>query len=439
MQMNEMLIISVDDHITEPGTVFDNQLSGEAYASAPKFKTRPNGVNYWEYQGKQLQNVALNAVTGRVREEYGFEPTALSQLRKGCYDVNARVGDMDVNGIAASLNFPSFAGIDGRLFIEAPDKDKAIVHMRAYNDWHIDEWCGAHPDRFIPLGILPLWDPKATAQEVHRLAKKGCHAVTMSDNPTMAKLPSIHSDYWEPLWKAVNDCDTAICLHIGTGNIAPHCSPESPIEVNITTMPMAVAFGAADWLNLAALSRYPDMKICLSESGIGWIPYLMERADYSHYQHQVWTHSNQYFGDELPSARFKRHFSSCFIDDAYGLRNLDLIGEDNVCYEVDYPHSDAPWPNAPEILWRSARHLTDEQIDKVTHKNAMRLYNFTPFKKHTREQLTVGALRAKARAAGIDTTLISTGGAAPLAKGETPRPVTSGDVVKMYMKQAEPA
>ena len=439
MKMDDMVLISVDDHITEPATVFQNQLSGEALATAPTLKLKANGSNYWDYQGKKTQSVALNAVTGRVREEYGMEPTSLDQLRKGCWDVDARIGDLDINGAAASLNFPSFAGIDGGLFIHAEDKRQALTHMRAYNDWHIDEWCGAHPGRFIPLGILPLWDMQETAREVHRLADKGCFAVTMSENPTKRGMPSVHSDYWEPLWQAVTETETAICLHIGTGNISPHCSPESPIEANITTMPMAVAFGAADWMNMEALHRYTTMKIALSESGIGWIPYLLERADYAHEQHHVWTHSKQYFGDMKPSEVFKRHFSSCFIDDAYGLRNLDLIGEDNVCYEVDYPHSDAPWPNATETLWKSAQYLTDAQIDKVTHQNAMRLYKFNPFDHFTREELTVGTLRAKARAAGVDTALISTGGAAPLAEGESARPVTSADVVAMYMKHAEAA
>ena len=437
MRMEDMVLVSVDDHITEPGTVFDNQLSGEAYATAPKLKVKSNGVNYWEYQGKKVQSVALNAVTGRVREEYGMEPTALNQLRAGCYDVHARIGDMNINGVAASLNFPSFAGIEGGLFNNAQDKKQALTHLRAYNDWHIDEWCGAYPGRFIPLGILPLWDMDLAVAEIRRLADKGCFAITMSENPTLRGLPGVHTDYWEPLWKTVSDTDTAICLHIGTGNMSPHCSPESPIEANIATMPMAVAFGAADLLNLSALHRYPNLKLCLSESGIGWIPYLMERADYAHEQHHVWTHSNQYFGDMKPSEVFKRHFSSCFIDDAYGLRNLDLIGEDNVCYEVDYPHSDAPWPNAPEVLWKSAQFLTDAQIDKITHRNATRLYKFDPFAHHKREDLTVGALRAQAKAAGVSTDLISTGGAKPLADGETPRPVTSGDVVAMYAKHAE--
>src|ERR1700741_295646 len=130
MKMNDMVLISVDDHITEPGTVFDNQLSGEAYATAPKLKVKASGSNYWEYQGRKIQSVGLNAVPGRIREEYGMEPPSLDQLREGCWDVDARIGDMNVNGVAASLNFPSFAGIDGGLFIGAADKTQALVHMR---------------------------------------------------------------------------------------------------------------------------------------------------------------------------------------------------------------------------------------------------------------------------------------------------------------------
>jgi predicted TIM-barrel fold metal-dependent hydrolase len=437
MQMNDMVIVSVDDHITEPGNMFDNQLSGEALASAPKLRTSPTGKNYWEYQGQMIPSVALNAVTGRVKEEYGYEPTALSQLRKGCYDVHARIEDMNINGIAASLNFPSMAMMDGARFLMAPNKQLALTHLRAYNDWHVDEWCGAYPGRFIPLGILPFWDMAETVKEVRRLADKGCFAITMSENPTKSGLPSAHSDYWEPLWKVACETGTTINLHIGTGNQSPHCSEESPIEAWITTMPMAVSSGAADWMHMEALHRHPELKIILSESGIGWIPYLLERADYTHEQHSAWTHSKQYLNGMKPSEVFRRNFSSCFLIDAYGLQNIDKIGEDSVMFEVDYPHSDAPWPNAPELLWDTIKHLTDEQIDKITHRNAMRLYDFPMFDHHPRETLNVGALRAQAAAAGVDTTLISSGGASPLAPGEKPRPVLSRDIMYMFSKHEE--
>ena len=177
------------------------------------------------------------------------------------------------------------------------------------------------------------------------------------------------------------------------------------------------------------------MKIALSEGGIGWIPYFMERSDFSHERHKAWTHSR--FKGTKPSEVFRQHFLSCFIDDAAGLKNLDLIGEDMVAYECDYPHSDSLWPEVPEWLYKSVQHLTDLQINKVTHLNAMRFFRFDPFKHHRREDLTVGALRARAAADQVDITLQSFGGEKPLADGEAPRPITSGDVVKMFTRHRQ--
>ncbi len=437
MQMDDMVLISVDDHITEPGTVFDKHLTGDDYASAPKLRTTEKGTNFWEYQGKKIPSTGLNAVVGRPKDEYGMEPTALSQLRTGCYDANERVSDMNINGIAASLNFASFPGFDGGLFTLAPDKDQALVHLRAYNDWHVDEWCGSNPGRFIPCGLLPTWDMDATVAELKRLKAKGCNAVSINENPTARGLPSIHNARWEPLWKTATDLDIVLCLHIGGGNPAPHASMETPVEAWITTMPMSIAVGAADWLTLEALNRYPTMKLALSEGGIGWVPYFMERADFSHGQHYAWTHSD--YKGMKPSDVFKRHFLNCFIDDAFGLKNLESIGEDMVSYECDYPHSDSLWPHAPERLWDTIKGLNDRQIEKVTHGNAIRWFNFDLFKHHTREELTVGALRVAAAAAGVDTTPKSSGGAAPLAAGETARTITSGDIMRMMKEHSKAA
>ncbi|PHQ64062.1 MAG: amidohydrolase [Sphingobium sp.] len=433
MQMNNMVMISVDDHISEPPGMYDKHLSGDALASAPQFKTNAAGTNYWEYQGQIWPSIGLNAVVGRPREEYGMEPTSLEQLRKGVYDVHGRIDDMNVNGIASSLNFGSKVGMDGGRFYRAPDRDIALVHLRAYNDWHIDEWCAPYPDRLIPCAILPNWNMDESVREIERIAAKGCTAVSISDNPTIYGLPSIHNPYWEPMWKALVDHDIAICLHIGSGAQAPHASMETPIEAWITTMPISIATSAADWLNLGALHRYPDLKIALSEGGIGWIPYFLERADFSNEQHKAWTHS--IFQELKPSEMFKRHFLNCFIDDRFGLKNLDAINEDLVAYECDYPHSDSLWPNAPEHLWDSIQHLSVQQIDKITHLNAMRFFRFDPFKTRSKEELTVGALRAQAAKDNVDTRVISSGGAKPLAPGEVVRPVTSGDVMAMFKKQ----
>lgn len=435
MDMNDMVLISVDDHISEPPDMYDNHLSGDDLATAPKLRTTEGGTNYWEYQGMKMPSVGLNAVVGRPLEEYGMEPTHLEQLRKGVYDVHARIDDMNANGIAASLNFGTCVGFDGGKFHQAPDKAMALTHLRAYNDWHVDEWCGAYPGRFIPCGLLPTWDMDATVQEIKRLAAKGVTAVSLNENPTKQGLPSVHNEYWEPMWKAIVDANMVMCLHIGAGNPIPHASNETPIEAWIATMPMSSAVGAADWVNLEALHRYPDMRICLSECGLGWIPYFMERADFSHTRHQFWTNSRMTFGDLKPSDVFKKHFMVCFIDDAFGLQNLRFVNEDLVAYECDYPHSDTLWPECPERLWKTIDHLDDARIDKITHLNAMNWYSFDPFKHHSRESLTVGALRAKAAADGVDVTPASAGGLNPLEG--TKRVITSGDLFKMFAHHAE--
>ena len=432
MKMNDMVLISTDDHICEPPTMFDNQLSGDLLASAPKFLTDKNGKNYWEYQGRKKGSVGLNAVVGRPFDEYGMEPTSLDQLRDGCWDVHARVNDMDVDGIAASMCFGNAIVFDGQTFHTAPDKTLALRHMQAANDWHYDEWCMAYPGRFIPLGVLPTWDMDATVAEIHRLANKGFRALQMNENPTVQGLPSIHNDYWNPFFKAVADTDLTIALHIGSGNPAPHASMESPIEAWISTMPLSVSQGVSDWLQLEELHLYPGLRIAISEGSIGWVPYFMERADFSNSRHKAWTHSG--FDKIKPSELLQRHFLHCFIDDKFGLKNLDAVGEDNAAFETDYPHSDTLWPEAPEYLYESLGPLTDAQIDKVTHLNAIKWFKFDDFFAHfKREDMTVGACRARAAAKGVDVAPKSSGGAKPLADG---RPVTSGDVMTMFQTQA---
>src|SRR5262249_3248981 len=150
---------------------------------APKVIMTDDGTEAWEYLGKRAQSAGLNAVAGRAPEEYALDPQAYSDMRRGCFDVDERVRDMNANGVLASMNFPSWPGFAARQFLHTPDKDLALALLKAYNDWHIEDWCGAHPGRFIPLCLMPVWDAQLMADEVHRLAGKGCRAVSFSENP----------------------------------------------------------------------------------------------------------------------------------------------------------------------------------------------------------------------------------------------------------------
>jgi predicted TIM-barrel fold metal-dependent hydrolase len=429
MDLKDLIVVSVDDHIVEPPTMWDNHLTQAQKSFAPKLKRDENGKDFWLYEGRQIGGIGLNAVVGRMREEYGCEPISFDQMRRGAWDIHARIEDMNANGILACLNFPSVVSFDGALFHRFQNKANALTLLQAYNDWHIDEWCGSYPGRNIPNAIVPYWDVNETVKEIRRVVAKGCHAISFSDNPAKRGQPSIHDSQWEPFWKICAENEVVINIHIGSGNAAPHASDMSPIDAWITTMPISIVNSAADWLFLKAIQKYPTLKIALSEGGIGWIPYFLERADFTFEHHHAWTHSD--FGGRKPSDVFREHFMTCFIDDNFGLANLDHIGADNVCYECDYPHSDSVWPESAQRLLDSVKHLPDASIAKITHENALRLYKFDVFAKMGgKENCTAVALRALAT--HVDTMPKSYGGPAPLAPGEVARPVTSGDILRMF-------
>jgi predicted TIM-barrel fold metal-dependent hydrolase len=395
MNKEDMILISVDDHIVEPPDMFKNHLPNKYIDDAPRLVHNPDGSDMWKFRDTVIPNVALNAVAGRPKEEYGLEPQGLDEIRPGCYRVDERVKDMNAGGILASICFPSFPGFAGRLFA-TDDPEFSVALVQAYNDWHIEEWCGAYPARFIPMALPVIWDAEKCAAEVRRVSKKGVHALTFTENPAAMGYPSFHSEFWNPLWQALCDTNTVLNVHIGSSGKLAITAPDAPIDVMITLQPMNIVQAAADLLWSKPIKEYPDLKIALSEGGTGWIPYFLERADRTFEMHSTWTHQN--FGGKLPSEVFREHFLTCFISDPVGVKLRGEIGIDNIAWEADYPHSDSMWPGAPEELWDvlAANNVPADEINKMTYENAMRWYSFDPFTHIARDHATVRALRKAA-------------------------------------------
>jgi predicted TIM-barrel fold metal-dependent hydrolase len=405
VQLDDLILVSVDDHVVEPPHLFEAHLPQRWQDVAPRMVRRDDGTDVWQYEGKEIVNIGLNAVAGRPPDEYGMEPTSLHEMRPGCYDIHERVRDMDANGVLGSMCFPSFPNLCGQLFSRSKDKEAALAILQAYNDWHVEEWCGTYPGRFIPLMLPPIWDPPAMADEVRRMAAKGCHAVTFSENPEKLKLPSLHSDHWDPFWQACSDEGTIVCLHIGSSSSLVITAQDAPIDVLITLQPVNIVQAAADLMWSPVLRKFPDLRVALSEGGIGWIPYFLERLDWIYTRHHAWT--GQDFGGRLPSDVFRERIVTCFIDDPTGIAIRDRVGIDSICWEADYPHSDSTWPTSPEYLMKSLDGVPDAEIDKITYQNAMRHFRFDPFAEHPKAECTVGALRRRAAGAGVDTAPLS--------------------------------
>jgi predicted TIM-barrel fold metal-dependent hydrolase len=406
MNMDDLILVSVDDHVIEPANMFEDFIPAKYLDRAPKLISDDVGEK-WVFGEGETRNVGLNAVAGRVPEEYGLEPTNFDEIRIGCFDVDERVKDMNANGVLGSLNFPSMARFCGQFFASraSQDPDLALAVLHAYNDWHIDAWCGAYPERFIPCTIPPIWDPQLMAAEIHRTAAKGSHCVSFSMNPHALGLPSLHSDHWDPFWAACDETDTVVTLHIGSGGLEVQTSPDAPMNVRITCSGINIYPTAADLVWSPVFQKFKNVKIALAEGGVGWIPYFLERIDYTYEHHKAWTRPD--LGGQLPSEIFRERIITCFIVDKFGLGNLDAMNEDMVAWECDYPHSDTTWPRSPEVVWDSVQGLSDEQINKITHANAMRLFSFDPFATRPRARCTVGALREEA--AGRDVSNVSHG------------------------------
>jgi predicted TIM-barrel fold metal-dependent hydrolase len=366
-------IISVDDHIVEPRHAFEGRFPAEFKDRAPRVVEAEDGSETWLYDGHVLPNVGFNAVVGRPVSEYSFEPARFDQMRRGAWDIHHRVRDMDLAGICSSMNFPSFLpGFAGqRLQLIVNDPKLALASVRAWNDWCIEEWAGSYPGRIIPMQLPYLLDVDVAADEIRRNADRGFKALTFSEAPDKLGLPSLHTGYWDPLMAACEETDTVVSLHIGSSGQSPSTSPDAPPDVVGVLFFGHAMFSATDWLYSQIPVRFPKLKLCMSEGGIGWVAGLLDRLDHVlKYQEMYGT----WQGDLTPREVMQRNFWFCAIDDPSGFEIRHHIGVDHILIESDYPHADSNWPDTQSHFERQFRGIPDEEVQAMAWRNASKLF-----------------------------------------------------------------
>ena len=374
-------VISVDDHLVEPPHMFENRMPKRFVDRAPRVLVNDDGSESWLVDGTLLDQVGFNALAGRELPEEGdtHDPVTFAEMRRSAWDIRMRVADMDLDGIYASVCFPSFiAGFGGiRLETTSPDRDYSFALMQAWNDWNIEEWCGSFPERMIPCQLTWLHDPEIAAKEVERNAERGFKAVTFPESPHLAGFPSLHVGYWDPLIRACAETDTVMCVHTGSAGKLPEGAPDAPADLS------SALFGAGysltttvDWLYSRYPVKFPNLKIVITEGGIGWVPSLLDRLDHHYVQlgdrRKLWTES-----DLAPADVLKRNFFFCLLDEPSAMIQLDRMGPENILYETDFPHGDASWPNTHALLDRHFKGtgVSPEVACQITWQNASKLFN----------------------------------------------------------------
>ena len=368
-------MISVDDHLVEPPETFEGRMPSRFKDLGPRVIEEEDGSQVWLIEDRKIPNAGANAQVGRPYSEYSREPTRFDQMRRGAWDVHARVADMDLAGIWGSLCFPSMvAGFAGARFAEAKDQEFGLAAMRAWNQWHREAWVGAYPDRFIPQQVTWLRDPEIAAKEIYLNAERGFTSLSFPEMPEKLGLPSIYTGYWDPVMRACEETGTVLSLHVGSASSVVTGSSDAIAEVVTSLFFVGSIITTSDWLFSKIPVRFPNLKIAISEGGIGWVPALIDRIEHcSRYR--------EYTGgwmdvDLSPVDVLRRNFWFCALDDTAGFLLLDRIGEDRVTVESDYPHTDTTWPDTQNYLKQQLGFLPPETIEKLTWKNASELYNF---------------------------------------------------------------
>jgi predicted TIM-barrel fold metal-dependent hydrolase len=364
-------VISVDDHVVEPPHLFSTWLPAGLVDRGPQMVETDTGALVWEFEGKIFKQVGMNAVAGRRPETVAMEPFRLDQMRAGCYDVHARVKDMDTGGIWAMLNFPSqITGFSGRVFFTAKDTEVGLACVRAWNDWLYNEWYLAYPERVIPGGITYLADPAEAVREIERNAARGFTSVTFPERPHAIGLPSLWDrDHWDPIIRACVETDTVISLHVGSSGMHPF-PPGAPIlELGATLFGQMSLGACCEWLWSGFPRDYPTLKIAMSEGGIGWVPMLVDRLD------NIVDRSGYGRGwADRPADVLRRNFWFCTIDDPSTIALRDVIGVDHIMLETDYPHGDGTWPHTQDVIEKAWAGIPAAEMRKMCSQNAAALY-----------------------------------------------------------------
>src|SRR5262249_38036641 len=221
--------------------------------------------------------------------------------------------------------------------------------VRAWTGGLLEGGSEPPPDRIVPLGITYLGDPRLASDEIRRNAERGFRSVTFPERPHAVGLPSLwERDHWDPIIAACTETDTVISLHVGSSGV-PSFPDGAPAQQLAATLFGQLALGACtEWLWSEYPMRHPDLKIAMSEGGIGWVAMLLDRLDYI-----VDTSSYGQLWDERPSDVLKRNFWFCSLDDPSTIDTRHRIGVENIMIEVDYPHGDSTWPDTQLVIERT--------------------------------------------------------------------------------------
>jgi predicted TIM-barrel fold metal-dependent hydrolase len=299
-----------------------------------------------------------------------------ADLEPRFYDAKARLADLDQDGVLVSaclplVDFPSYAG---QYFVMGPDKELAHAAVVAYNDFVLDEWCAAAPDRYLPVIVIPMWDQQASAAEIRRVGALGARAITFPDDPAKLGLPSIHDRAWDPVFRAAVEEGMPLITHVGSSTWLPPMAPQITMAAGFAIAGALTPIAFFDWVFSDVFERHPDLQVVLAEGNAGWLPWGLWRADYVWERHSGWGGRKN---PRPPSETFATNlWGTMFPFEDTAPAAIEKLGPERFLVETDYPHPDMSYPDTAAMLAQTFSGLDDEALDRILRSNARALFRF---------------------------------------------------------------
>jgi uncharacterized protein len=377
-------IIDADTHVTETPDLWTKRAPAKFRDRVPRVETDKDGTLRWVVgESRGLASVGLTATAGVG--SFAKPPKNYEEMHPGAFDAKARLKYMDQMGIWAMVMYPNVGGFGAQQFLKLGDPELMLTCVEIYNDWQT-EWALADSRRLLPITSIPFWDVDSAVKEVRRCAVMGHKGILFTGEPQYYGLPLIGDPHWNPLWEVAVELDQPISFHIGSGDMT-----EGLVSTRIKAYGKMAAFTELavdiflrnglqlnDLLMSGVLARYPTIKFVSVESGIGWIPFMLEALDYQFKGNSVAEEHPEF--DLLPSEYFARNVYACYwFEQTAPRRLIDKVGVDNVLFETDFPHPTSLY--GEEVFARIKGGLSDceESVRRrILWENSQKLYKVTP-------------------------------------------------------------
>lgn len=371
--MREYRIIDSDQHIVEPRDLWERWLPKQYQDRAPKLVKDDDGGDAWQL-GEQREPFGLVAAVGTSPRELRWTGMTYAKMDPGCYEPKRRLELMDQDGIDATVIFPPQRTM--HYFMGNTDADFHLAGIQAFNNWLIEGFCSAQPDRLGAIGQIPALGVEAAVVELRRLKKLGARGVSIGTWPNGGPALTPADD---PFWAAAADLEMPVHLHIALGvagakQIRPPTTVKGPewmigFATTLSAMPRIIA----ETVFKGVFERFPKLRFVGAEVGAGWVPYFLGEMDDRYRRNRFWTGVQL---RQLPSDYFRQNWIVGFVRDPYGVQNRHAVGIENMVWASDFPHHINDWPNSQWLIREMSQGVPQTDVRKLFCENSGRLYGF---------------------------------------------------------------